>query len=48
MDIQRFFLIGVTAILSYLLLIEWREFSDKNQVEKHISPIAAPTYSSDP
>ena len=48
MDIQRYFLIGVTAILSYLLLIEWREFSDKNQVEKHISPVAAPTYSSDP
>ncbi len=42
MDMQRFILIGVTAILAYLLLIEWREVKDNNQ--KNASPLAAQTY----
>ena len=45
MDIQRFFLIGVSAMLAYLLLIEWREFTDENRTSENISPILAPSYS---
>ncbi|MDG1986502.1 MAG: membrane protein insertase YidC, partial [Halieaceae bacterium] len=44
MDIQRFFLIGLSAMLAYLLLIEWREFTDENQRSENISPILAPSY----
>ncbi len=42
MDMQRFILIGVTAIVAYLLLIEWRDFSDKNQ--ENVAPLVAQTY----
>ena len=45
MDIQRFFLIGLSAMLVYLLLIEWREFSDENQKSENISPLLAPPHS---
>ena len=44
MDIQRFFN-RFSAMLVYLLLIEWREFSDENQKSKTISPTLAPAYS---
>ena len=39
MDIQRFFLIGLSAMIAYLLLIEWREFTDENRTSENISPI---------
>ena len=44
MDIQRFFLIGLSAMLAYLLLIEWREFSDENQKSENISTVLAQPY----
>ena len=47
MDIQRFFLIGLSAMIAYLLLIEWREFTDENRTSENISPVLAPSYSED-
>ena len=44
MDMQRFFFIGVTALISYLLLIEWREFNDESLVTREASSAQAPSY----
>ena len=47
MDIQRFFLIGLSAMIAYLLLIEWREFTDEHRTSENISPVLAPSHSED-
>ena len=36
MDFQRFLIIGVIAVLSFMLLTEWREFS----LERAQQPVA--------